>query len=52
VFARGGWADGTIEPWDFIDADRTASGAKQWGRPDDTIGIGGVVNGISGIRQA
>jgi high affinity Mn2+ porin len=57
VFARGGWADGTIEPWDFTDADRTASGGvsingKQWGRPDDTIGIGGVVNGISGIHQA
>ena len=53
VFARGGWADGTIEPWDFTDADRTASGGvsingKQWGRPDDTIGIGGVVNGIAG----
>jgi high affinity Mn2+ porin len=57
VFARGGWADGTIEPWDFTDADRTASGGvsingKQWGRPDDTIGIGGVVNGIAGIHQA
>jgi high affinity Mn2+ porin len=57
VFARGGWADGTIEPWDFTDADRTASGGvsingKQWGRPYDTIGIGGVVNGIAGIHQA
>jgi len=57
VFARGGWADGTIEPWDFTDIDRTASGGvsingKQWGRPDDTIGIGGVVNGIAGIHQA
>ena len=57
VFARGGWADGTIEPWDFTDADRTASGGvsingKPWGRPDDTIGIGGVVNGIAGIHQA
>ena len=57
VFARGGWADGTIEPWDFTDIDRTASGGvsingKPWGRPDDTIGIGGVVNGIAGIHQA
>jgi high affinity Mn2+ porin len=57
VFARGGWADGTIEPWDFTDIDRTASGGvsingKQWGRPDDTIGIGGVVNAIAPIHQA
>jgi high affinity Mn2+ porin len=57
VFARGGWADGTIEPWDFTDIDRTFSGGvsingKNWGRPDDTIGVGGVVNGIAGIHQA
>ena len=26
VFARAGWADGTIEPWDFTDVDRTFSG--------------------------
>jgi high affinity Mn2+ porin len=57
VFARAGWADGTIEPWDFTDIDRTfASGVsingKNWGRPDDTIGIGGVVNGIAPIHQA
>ena len=25
---------------------------KQWGRPDDTVGIAGVVNGISGVHQA
>ena len=24
---------------------------KQWGRPDDTIGIAGVINGISGVHQ-
>jgi high affinity Mn2+ porin len=57
VFARAGWADGNIEPWDFTDIDRTVSGGvsingKQWGRPDDTIGIAGVVNGISGVHQA
>ena len=53
VFARAGWADGNVEPWDFTDIDRTVSAGvsingKQWGRPDDTIGIAGVVNGISG----
>ncbi len=57
VFARAGWADGTIEPWDFTDVDRTASAGvsingKQWGRPDDTVGIAGVVNGISGVHEA
>ena len=52
VFARAGWADGNIEPWDFTDIDRTVSAGasitgKQWGRPDDTVGIAGVINGIS-----
>jgi high affinity Mn2+ porin len=57
VFARAGWADGTIEPWDFTDIDRTVSAGvslngKQWGRPDDTIGIAGIVNDIAGVHQA
>jgi len=57
VFARAGWADGSIEPWDFTDIDRTVSGGvsingKQWGRSDDTVGIAGVVNGIAGVHQA
>jgi high affinity Mn2+ porin len=52
AFLRAGWADGNIEPWDFTDVDRTVSGGvsingKSWGRPDDAIGIAGVVNGIS-----
>ena len=25
---------------------------KQWGRPDDTVGVAGVVNGISGVHAA
>ena len=57
LFARAGWADGNVEPWDFTDIDRTVSGGvsiigKQWGRPDDTIGIAGVVNGIAPVHQA
>jgi len=57
VFARAGWADGNIEPWDFTDIDRSVSAGvsingKQWGRPDDTIGVAGVVNGISGAHEA
>ena len=57
LFARAGWADGNVEPWDFADIDRTAQlglsiGGKTWGRPDDTIGIAGVVNGIAGVHAA
>jgi high affinity Mn2+ porin len=57
VFARAGWSDGNVEPWDFADIDRTLSGGvsiagKQWGRPDDTIGIAGVLNGIAPVHQA
>jgi high affinity Mn2+ porin len=57
LFVRAGWADPNIEPWDFTDIDRTLSGGfslngKNWGRPDDTIGIAGVVNSISGVHQA
>ncbi len=57
VFFRAGWADGNIEPWDFTDIDRTVSGGvsisgRSWGRPDDCIGIAGVVNGISSAHAA
>jgi high affinity Mn2+ porin len=57
AFFRAGWADGNIEPWDFTDIDRTVSGGVSingyaWGRPDDTIGIAGVVNGISAAHVA
>jgi high affinity Mn2+ porin len=57
VFARAGWADGTIEPWDFTDIDKTMSAGvslsgKQWGRPNDTIGIAGIVNNIAPVHQA
>jgi high affinity Mn2+ porin len=56
VFARAGWADGNVEPWDFTDIDRTISAGvslngKTWGRSDDTIGIAGVINGISKVHQ-
>jgi high affinity Mn2+ porin len=57
VFARAGWADGTVEPWDFTDIDRTLQagvsiGGKQWGRPDDTIGVAGVVNCLAPVHVA
>ncbi len=57
IFARAGWADGNIEPWDFTDVDRTVSGGasitgKNWGRPDDTLGVAGIINGISAVHAA
>ena len=56
-FARAGIADGDKEPYEFTDVDRTVAAGfsvsgKQWGRDDDTFGIAGVVNGISGVHQA
>ncbi len=57
VFGRAGWSDGNIEPWVFTDIDRTVSGGvsingKRWNRPDDTVGIAGVINAISGAHEA
>ncbi len=57
VFARAGWADSNVEPWDFTDIDRTVQmgvsvSGKRWGRPDDSVGIAGVLNGISGVHEA
>jgi high affinity Mn2+ porin len=56
VFARAGYANGDIEPYDFTDIDRTIAAGlqltgKQWGRPDDTFGLAGVVNGITSVHQ-
>jgi high affinity Mn2+ porin len=57
VFMRAGLANGSIEPYEFADIDRTVAAGlslsgKQWGRPDDKFGLAGVVNGISGVHQA
>jgi high affinity Mn2+ porin len=57
VFARAGWANGNVEPWDVTDIDSTISGGvslsgKQWGRPNDTVGIAGVLNDVSPVHAA
>jgi high affinity Mn2+ porin len=41
----------------FTDIDRTVQAGvsiagKQWGRPDDTIGVAGVINGIAPVHAA
>ena len=56
-FARGGLSSGGVEPYEFTDVDRTVAAGlvlqgKRWGRPDDTIGLAGVINGISGEHEA
>jgi len=52
AFMRLGWNDGRTESWEFAEIDRTASlgfsfkGSK-WHRPQDTVGLAGVINGLS-----
>jgi high affinity Mn2+ porin len=57
LFARVGWADGSVEPYEYADIDRTvAAGLQlkgtQWGRKDDTVGIAGIINAISKEHEA
>ncbi len=57
VFSRLGWNDGRNEAWMFTDANHTGSlgisiKGERWHRPDDTIGVAGVVSGISARQPA
>jgi high affinity Mn2+ porin len=52
AFARLGWSDGENESWVFSDVDRSASlglsfKGEAWNRTNDTLGLAGVLNGIS-----
>jgi high affinity Mn2+ porin len=52
VFGRWSWNDGHNEIMAFADIDRSLSGGvsikgKSWGRANDTIGLGGAINGLS-----
>ncbi|HXZ95760.1 MAG TPA: carbohydrate porin [Burkholderiales bacterium] len=52
LFARLGWNDGATETYAFTEVDRTVTFGAQvagnhWGRNDDRLGIGFVVNGLS-----
>jgi high affinity Mn2+ porin len=56
VFARLGWSDGKEQIWEFTDVDRTASAGvslkgETWRRSGDTLGIAGVVNGITSVHR-
>ncbi len=52
VFGRWSWNDGHNEIMAFTDIDRSLSGGvsikgTSWGRKNDTIGVGGAINGLS-----
>jgi len=56
VFARLSWNDGSNEILSFTDIDRSLSGGvsvkgSYWGRPNDTVGFGGAVNGLSSAHR-
>jgi high affinity Mn2+ porin len=56
VFARASWNDGRNEILSFTDIDRSLSGGvsikgSRGGRPDDTIGVGGAINGLSAAHR-
>ncbi len=56
LFLRASWNDGQNQILSFTDIDRSLSGGisikgSYWGRPNDTIGIGGAINGISAAHR-
>ena len=56
VFSRVSWSPGEVELLGWTDADATASfggllKGTSWGRPNDKVGVGGVVEALSGIAR-
>jgi high affinity Mn2+ porin len=56
LFVRAGKAAGNVEPYEFTDIDRTMSAGlslagARWGRADDTVGLAGILDGISAERE-
>jgi high affinity Mn2+ porin len=56
LFSRLGWNDGKTEDWAYADVDQTASlglsiNGDFWRRHADTVGLAGIVNGISRVHQ-
>ncbi len=56
LFARVGKAAGNVEAYEFTDIDRTVSAGVSlkgaaWRRAADTVGLVGIMNGISATRE-
>src|SRR5580658_6160435 len=56
LFARAGKAAGNVETYEFTEIDRTLSAGlslqgSRWARPDDTLGLAGILDGISAARE-
>jgi high affinity Mn2+ porin len=56
IFARASWNDGQTEILSFTDIDRSVSAGVSirglsWGRDNDTVGLGGVINGLSDAHR-
>lgn len=57
IFARISKAAGNVEPYEFTDIDRsvaigTSIKGVLWHRPEDTVGLAAIDNGISAEREA
>jgi high affinity Mn2+ porin len=57
AFVRAGFNDGTKEAYEFTEINRSLSAGvsikgNAWGRPDDTLGIAGAANALSGDARA
>lgn len=56
AFARLSANDGAMEAFEFTEINRSLAaglsvGGTRWGRPDDTVGLASVVNGISSAAR-
>jgi high affinity Mn2+ porin len=57
AFLRLSWNDGSKEAYEFTEINRSVSGGlslkgASWGRAKDTVGLAGVVNGLSSPAKA
>jgi high affinity Mn2+ porin len=57
VFSRASWSPGLVELIGWTDCDESLSfgtvlKGNAWGRPDDKIGVAGLVEGLSPIARA
>jgi len=57
VFSRASWSPGLIEIMGWTDCDQSLSlgtvlKGTSWGRPNDRIGVAGVIEGLSGEARA